>query len=705
MASKRIEIKLTNTKTIPFVLDNFDSLPSNNALKNIEIYYAVDSTNPTPILIGKSTELNALTHIENTESVYVNVYLMFKFINTPNTTENNNKIYASSNFKWRLWESTTNLQSLSGFFCLMAGDNATTPSTKATTGDMLLYGDTVDITINKCSQPIATPSSSSVSSGTNVILSTITENANIYYTLDGSTPDSNSIIYTSPITITENTTIKAIAIKEVLDDSDILTSVYTIAIPTTKSIEVTIRNTLYNQVKSDIEFFYSIADNPNAITNPIVSLGSLTDLHSNILHIEYTSENMGVFILYKYNTDDTETNSNNSDNFLKMGISDNNKSFGVYDDNLDKFIFKKNSLYKVFNESNTKLEIYELIYSLQILPIIENHFTVTPKKITYSLTPETITLQADTGYFFSNPPTLTLKNPMGSTVKKFTLSANSKTATLTINTTDLNNKFISNTNIQIERETVISDKYGLVTLYKPTNEQLKQLSTKLLYKYNLDSGKYDLLDLSKYILSFISLPLDVEEFDSKEMTLNSISTGITIDYIDDNIILLDFGEIYITGFYNNSIDYKNTKITLYLPFVDNVTLDTSKYMNKTITLSYRVDLFTGDFIAIIRVNNIIYDSFSGNCSIQIPFINKVSRSDISIKDYSNNNLLDDNTPKVIVTSNVKNDNVIINTNYYTQLNNLSGYNVIDNFEESVSSHLNKNDIEHITDLLRQGVIF
>lgn len=58
-----------------------------------------------------------------------------------------------------------------------------------------------------------------------VTLTCNTENAVIHYTLDGTDPDASSAIYTSPFTLSDNTTVKAIAIK---DDktSAIVTKVY-----------------------------------------------------------------------------------------------------------------------------------------------------------------------------------------------------------------------------------------------------------------------------------------------------------------------------------------------------------------------------------------------------------------------------------------------------------------------------------------------
>ncbi len=76
----------------------------------------------------------------------------------------------------------------------------------------------------------ATPNEGTVSQGTKVELTTSTEGATIYYTVDGSEPNTNSTKYSAPIEITVDTTIKAMAVKEGLTNSDVSQFSYSIAI-------------------------------------------------------------------------------------------------------------------------------------------------------------------------------------------------------------------------------------------------------------------------------------------------------------------------------------------------------------------------------------------------------------------------------------------------------------------------------------------
>ena len=67
--------------------------------------------------------------------------------------------------------------------------------------------------------------------GLEVTISCETENVNIYYTTDGSTPDDESTLYTAPFTITETTTIKAIAFDGNDNTSAVATATYTYVDP------------------------------------------------------------------------------------------------------------------------------------------------------------------------------------------------------------------------------------------------------------------------------------------------------------------------------------------------------------------------------------------------------------------------------------------------------------------------------------------
>ena len=97
--------------------------------------------------------------------------------------------------------------------------------------DIVLKG--VQEAITAVATPVFSPTSGVVASGTEVSITSLTDGATIYYTTDGTTPNSSSTAYnpvSKPI-ITVATTIKAIGIKNGLADSDIATATYTVAAP------------------------------------------------------------------------------------------------------------------------------------------------------------------------------------------------------------------------------------------------------------------------------------------------------------------------------------------------------------------------------------------------------------------------------------------------------------------------------------------
>ena len=87
-----------------------------------------------------------------------------------------------------------------------------------------------------------------------VTMSCATEGATIYYTMDGSDPTPNSIVYTDAITISETTTVKAKAVKEGMIDSEISSADYTIVSTMTIAEAKALANNEYALVEGVVTF-------------------------------------------------------------------------------------------------------------------------------------------------------------------------------------------------------------------------------------------------------------------------------------------------------------------------------------------------------------------------------------------------------------------------------------------------------------------
>ena len=77
------------------------------------------------------------------------------------------------------------------------------------------------------SAPTIAPNGGTFTDSQTVTITCDTEGARIYYTTDGSEPTTSSTLYSVPITLTETTTIKAIAVKDGMTDSEAVTAVFT----------------------------------------------------------------------------------------------------------------------------------------------------------------------------------------------------------------------------------------------------------------------------------------------------------------------------------------------------------------------------------------------------------------------------------------------------------------------------------------------
>jgi len=78
--------------------------------------------------------------------------------------------------------------------------------------------------------PVANPPAGTYAAAQSVTLTSATEGAAIHYTADGSAPTTASALYANPISVSATATIQAIAVKSGMNDSPVMSALYTINI-------------------------------------------------------------------------------------------------------------------------------------------------------------------------------------------------------------------------------------------------------------------------------------------------------------------------------------------------------------------------------------------------------------------------------------------------------------------------------------------
>lgn len=158
----------------------------------------------------------------------------------------------------------------------------------------------------------------------------------------------------------------------------------------------------------------------------------------------------------------------------------------------------------------------------------------------------------------------------------------------------------------------------LTTTFKMTKDRLQQLG-----RFLWDSNIFDNFSLIcsnpiENIISCKSTPLSLNGTTQK-IILGNVDTGVNGDKVSNNFTKQNIGSILITEKYHNFLDYAPyTNVIIYLPYVGFKELDTNLVMEKTLSISYTVDIITGGCLCQITSNNVKLYEFNGNMGIDIP---------------------------------------------------------------------------------------
>lgn len=268
------------------------------------------------------------------------------------------------------------------------------------------------------------------------------------------------------------------------------------------------------------------------------------------------------------------------------------------------------------------------------------------------------------------------------------------------------------------KKSIVIDKYGLITAYRPTKDELKVISTtrwqKRTYKpvtidgtvvlYNAND---EYIDTAKYVTSLLKIYAHLESDSKARLMFGPYDMGIDCDVIGTDIMVLDCGKVRITGVYGNSIDYENTDMEAYLPFIGFVQLNTVDFMDKEISLQYRVNVLNGESLAVLSADGKVISTHPCNVSFAVPY-QLGGNEYISNAITPNTNYLLDEPPFIYVKTHsaVNPDSSLPyhDTKFYSRLGDLSGYTEATEIDfDTLSEHITKTEIDEIKTLLGSGV--
>lgn len=162
----------------------------------------------------------------------------------------------------------------------------------------------------------------------------------------------------------------------------------------------------------------------------------------------------------------------------------------------------------------------------------------------------------------------------------------------------------------------ISTMYGIIKAYAPTADQLKAIGD--VRYVALATG--EVLDLGQYITSLRKLFIDIPVTTTPEpVKLGGKSTGVSCLPLATDKVTINCGSVAIAETYNNVVDYTNTTIDLYLPFIGFRPLTTSKIMGRTLNIKYVVNVLTGDGVCCVYADGTLIETFNCNLSFEVPY--------------------------------------------------------------------------------------
>lgn len=249
----------------------------------------------------------------------------------------------------------------------------------------------------------------------------------------------------------------------------------------------------------------------------------------------------------------------------------------------------------------------------------------------------------------------------------FTLDEEKKTGTLT---------FTPNYNFTLKAEAnviePVAKNYGAINVYKVSLENLDAFSKQRFSKVvDETTGATQTVNLGVYVNRIKRIFANVPVSGTDNLKCGNYDTKIVVESPKTDILTIDFGDVELTGANGNNEDF-NAQIEMFIPCRGVVSID-SKYIGKTINLSIKVNVITGDAVAFISCDGVAFQFESFSLSRDV--IYRTGDSDLNIVggDKWNEEILYGLEPYVLITENLTVNVPVNNTQENVTINAVKGF--------------------------------
>lgn len=227
--------------------------------------------------------------------------------------------------------------------------------------------------------------------------------------------------------------------------------------------------------------------------------------------------------------------------------------------------------------------------------------------------------------------------------------------------------------------TPVGRNYGAINVYCVTLDNLDAFSKQRFFEIKDDAqGIYEEINLGIYVNRIRRIFTNVPVSGTDSLRCGNYNTGITVQTPEKDVIMLDFGDVTLTGLNGDSEDY-NAQISVFIPCRGFVAVD-SKYIGKTVNLSFKVNVITGDAVAFLSCDGVIFQLESFSLSRDVIYKTGTTELNIVGGTQWDEQILYGLEPYVIITQNTTINKTVNNTQESVTIGDVTGYAQFENVD-------------------------